>query len=141
VTIEPYRGVLPRIHPEAFVHAAATLIGDIEIGPKSSIWPATVLRGDDGPIRIGAETSIQDGSVVHMTTGLSRTTIGDRVQIGSDTTLVAPVEIGDDAYVATATTVRHDVEPGALAFNPKPDQRRPGWVEGFRKRKQAEKKR
>ena len=69
-----------------------------------------------------------------------RTVIGDRVQIGSDSQLVAPVTIADDAYVATGTTVRHDVEAGALAFNPRPDQRRAGWVEGFRKRKSAARK-
>ena len=79
---EPYRGVSPRVDPAAFVHQAATLIGDVEIGPRASIWPGAVLRGDDGPIRIGAETSIQDGSVVHMTSGLSRTTVGQRVTVG-----------------------------------------------------------
>ena len=61
----------------------------------------------------------------------------NRSGIGSDSQLVAPITIADDAYVATGTTVRHDVEPGALAFNPRPDQRRPGWVEGFRKRKSS----
>jgi bifunctional UDP-N-acetylglucosamine pyrophosphorylase/glucosamine-1-phosphate N-acetyltransferase len=61
--------------------------------------------------------------------------IGERVQVGSDTTLVAPVRIGDDAYIATATTVRDDVSEGALAFNPRQQRERAGWVAGFRARK------
>lgn len=72
----------PRVAAGAFVHAAATVIGDVEVGARSSIWPAVVLRGDDGPIRIGAETSIQDGSVVHMTSGLSEVSVGARVTVG-----------------------------------------------------------
>ena len=48
----------PRIHPDAFVHPDAVVIGDVEIGPDSSIWPCAVLRGDNGGIRIGARTSI-----------------------------------------------------------------------------------
>ena len=58
--------------------------------------------------------------------------IGERVQVGSDTTLVAPVTIGDDAYIATATTVRRDVSRGALAFNTREQRERAGWVAQFR---------
>jgi carbonic anhydrase/acetyltransferase-like protein (isoleucine patch superfamily) len=58
------------------------VIGDVVIGPRSSIWPTVVLRGDDAPIRIGTETSIQDGSVLHTTTDLSECIVGDRVTVG-----------------------------------------------------------
>jgi len=63
--------------------------------------------------------------------------IGERVQVGSDCTLVAPVTIADDAYIATATTVRRDVSAGALALNPRTQEERPGWVSAFRARKTA----
>jgi carbonic anhydrase/acetyltransferase-like protein (isoleucine patch superfamily) len=65
--LEPFEGRMPRIHETAFVHPSATLIGDVEIGPESSVWPGAVLRGDLGPIRVGAKTSIQDNAVIHAT--------------------------------------------------------------------------
>src|SRR5271168_4084359 len=55
----------PDIHPEAFVHPDAVVIGAVTIGARSSVWPCAVLRGDYGQIRIGEETSIQDGTVIH----------------------------------------------------------------------------
>jgi gamma-carbonic anhydrase len=85
--LEPYKQHHPVVHPTAFVHSAATVIGDVVIDEEASIWPGAVLRGDDGAIRIGARTSIQDGSVVHMTKGLSVTTIGARVTVGHNVIL------------------------------------------------------
>lgn len=58
-------GQAPRIDPTAWVHPDATVIGDVEIGPQSSIWPGAVLRGDFGAIRVGARTSVQDNAVLH----------------------------------------------------------------------------
>src|SRR6478672_9972440 len=52
--------LVPRIHPDAFVHPEAVIIGDVEIGALSSVWPGAVLRGDDGDILVGERTSIQD---------------------------------------------------------------------------------
>ncbi len=80
--LERFEGHHPQVHPAAFVHAAATIIGEVTVGSESSVWPGAVLRGDDGPIRIGAQSSVQDGSVLHNTEGLSVTTVGDRVTIG-----------------------------------------------------------
>lgn len=80
--LEAYGSHEPTIHPQAYVHEDATLIGRVEVGPSSSVWPAAVLRGDDGAIRIGSHTSIQDGSVVHMTEGLSEVSVGDKVTVG-----------------------------------------------------------
>ncbi|MCC6434145.1 MAG: gamma carbonic anhydrase family protein [Acidimicrobiales bacterium] len=71
----------PRIHPDAFVHPDATVIGDVVLGAFSSVWPSAVLRGDDGPITIGERTSIQDGVVVH-TWEENPTTIGSNVVVG-----------------------------------------------------------
>ena len=56
---------VPEIHPEAFVAPDAVVIGNVTIGPEASIWPGAVLRGDHGTINIGAQTSIQDGTVIH----------------------------------------------------------------------------
>ena len=64
-----YRGKRPKVDPSAFVAPNAVLIGDVEVGPSSSIWFGAVLRGDNGPIRIGARTSIQDNAVVHVSEG------------------------------------------------------------------------
>ncbi len=85
--LERYKEHTPRVDPAAYVHEDATLIGDVEVGPEASIWPGAVLRGDDGAIRIGARTSIQDGSVVHTTKGLSTTRVGDRVTVGHNVIL------------------------------------------------------
>ncbi len=73
----------PKIHPSAFIHPEAVIIGDVEIGEDSSVWPCAVLRADDlsSKIVIGARTSIQDGTVVHVTDGLD-TVIGDECVIG-----------------------------------------------------------
>jgi len=54
-----YRGKTPKVDPSAFIAPTAVLIGDVEVGPESSIWFGAVLRGDNGPIRVGARTSIQ----------------------------------------------------------------------------------
>ncbi len=77
--IVEYRGKRPKIHPSAFVAPTAVLIGDVEVGEESSIWFGAVLRGDNGPIRIGARTSIQDNAVLHVT---NLTQIDDDVTIG-----------------------------------------------------------
>jgi carbonic anhydrase/acetyltransferase-like protein (isoleucine patch superfamily) len=65
--ILPYRNILPRIHPSAFIAPNAVVIGDVEIGADANIWFNVVIRGDDAPIRIGAGANIQDGTVVHVT--------------------------------------------------------------------------
>ena len=71
----------PRIHPEAYIHPEAVLIGEVLIGPGSSVWPGVVIRADNGPIVIGARTSVQDGAVVH-TQSTNQTRIGDDCVIG-----------------------------------------------------------
>ena len=73
--------VAPRIDPTAFVHPDAVLIGDVTIGPASSVWPGVVLRGDGMPITVGARTSVQDGAVIHCTEALA-TAVGDDCTIG-----------------------------------------------------------
>jgi bifunctional UDP-N-acetylglucosamine pyrophosphorylase/glucosamine-1-phosphate N-acetyltransferase len=136
--VGPFAQLRPGTHLHENVH-----IGNFVEVKKSEIGAGTKANhlAYLGDASIGRESNIGAGTITCNYDGFDkhRTEIGDRVQIGSDSQLVAPVRIGDDAYVATGTTVRHDVEPGALAFNPKPDQRRAGWVEGFRKRKRPKK--
>lgn len=132
--IGPFAHLRPGTELGSAVH-----IGNFVEVKKSRIGPGTKANhlAYLGDATIGRDTNIGAGTITCNYDGFEKhpTLIGDRVQVGSDSQLVAPVKIGDDAYVATGTTVRHDVPPGALAFNPKPDQRRDGWVEGFRSRK------
>src|SRR5580658_509146 len=80
--IRSYGGKRPRIGRGVFVAETAAVIGDVEIGDDSSVWYATTIRGDVMPIRVGARTSVQDGTVVHVTSDRFGATIGDDCTIG-----------------------------------------------------------
>ncbi len=103
----------PRIDPGAFVHPDAVVIGDVRIGPESSVWPAAVLRGDAGYIEVGARTSVQDGTVVH-TTEEWPTVIGSDCVIGHNAHLEG-CRVGDRCLVGSGSIVlnRAVLEPGA----------------------------
>lgn len=75
-------GNTPEIGKDSFVAPNATIIGDVVIGEKCSIWYNAVIRGDVHSIRIGNETNIQDGTIVHATYKKCGTTLGNRVSIG-----------------------------------------------------------
>ena len=77
--IRSLEGKWPMIHPTAFVSEFAYVVGDVEIGEESSVWPGAVVRADNGKITIGRFTCIQDNSVVH---GDDDVVIGDWVAIG-----------------------------------------------------------
>jgi carbonic anhydrase/acetyltransferase-like protein (isoleucine patch superfamily) len=105
---------VPQIHPNAYVHPDAVVIGSVWIGANSSVWPGAVLRGDDGEIRIGERTSIQDGCVLH-TTPMHSTVVGDDCVIGHLVHLEGcTVESG--AQVSTGSIVLHRavVRTGAI---------------------------
>lgn len=89
-----------------------------------------------GDAELGREVNVGAGTITCNYDGFRkhRTVVGDRVMIGSDSQLVAPVTLGDDAYVATGTTVMKDVPGGALVFNDKQQSTRPGWVAARRRR-------
>lgn len=100
--ILPYRGIMPKIDPTAFVAPGAVVIGDVEIGAESSIWFGCVVRGDVNKIRIGKRANIQDGTVIHVASGAQPvsatsktpregfpTLIGDDVTVGHMTLLHA----------------------------------------------------
>lgn len=105
---------IPDIHPDAYIHPDAVIIGSVTIGAESSVWPSAVIRGDDGAIIIGARTSIQDGAVLH-TTAFTPTTVGDDCVIGHLAHLEG-CHIHDGALVGSQSVVLHHaiVETGAL---------------------------
>ena len=80
--IRSFEGNRPAVDPTAFIAETATIVGDVTIGARSSIWFGAVIRGDVYHVRIGAETSIQDNTVVHVTHGEYATIVGDRVTVG-----------------------------------------------------------
>ena len=80
--VHPFAGQQPRIDADAWIAPGAQVIGDVEIGAGASIWYNVVVRGDVMPIRIGARSNIQDGSIVHVTRKLAATVIGDDVLVG-----------------------------------------------------------
>lgn len=96
----------PRIHPEAFVHPEAVIIGDVVIGALSSIWPCAVLRGDSGQIIIGEQTSIQDGTVIHCIP-TRPTSVGNRCVVGHIVHLEG-CTIEDDVLVGNGSVVLHN---------------------------------
>jgi carbonic anhydrase/acetyltransferase-like protein (isoleucine patch superfamily) len=80
--ILPYKGKWPRIAGGVFIAPNATVIGDVEIGERSSVWFNCLIRGDDHWIKIGERTNIQDGTIVHISKGSAPTTIGSDITIG-----------------------------------------------------------
>ncbi len=91
----------PRIHPTAFIHPEAVLIGDVTIGAQSSVWPGVVLRADFGQIRIGSRTSIQD------------CTIEDRCLIGSGSVTPNRAFVGRGSIVGAQALIPEDPILGA----------------------------
>lgn len=104
----------PSIDATAFVHPDAVVIGDVTIGPESSVWPGAVLRGDGGGIVIGARSSVQDNAVLH-TTPEWPTTVGDGCVLGHLVHLEG-CTIEDDVLVGNAAMVLHRsvVRSGAI---------------------------
>ena len=113
--LQAYKGVRPQVHPEAFVHPSAILIGDVTVGARASIWPGCVLRGDQGSIEIGEESSIQDGTIIHATRGLSVTRVGARVTCGHRVVLHG-CTIADDVLVGMGAVVMDLAEVGRFCI-------------------------
>ena len=96
--ILPYRGVLPTIHPSAFIAENAVIIGDVRIGPEVGIWYNCVLRGDVSYIEIGARTNIQDGTIIHESRFDGPTIVGSGVTVGHKALLHA-CEVQSDSFI------------------------------------------
>jgi len=124
--------VCPRVADPVFLAASATVIGDVTIGRDSSIWFGAVLRGDNGPIRIGDGSNIQDGAIVHshpdgevslgdhVSVGhqslLHGCTIRDRVLIGMQVCIMDGATVSDDSIVAAGSLITKGKKypPGVL---------------------------
>lgn len=113
--IKPFKGAYPKIAETAFVHEMATVIGDVHIGEHSSIWPGAVLRGDLYYIRVGRYTNIQDGSILHVTTGKYPTIVGDYVTVGHGVILHG-CTVKDRALIGMGAIVLDDAVVGEQAL-------------------------
>ncbi len=108
MTLKSLEGKSPTVDPEAFVSEAAYIIGDVVIGPQSSIWPGVVVRADSGRITIGAGSNIQDNCVVHAD---ADAVIGDNVTIGHGVVCHAR-EIGNGSLIGNGAILNDGVQLG-----------------------------
>ncbi len=128
-----YGGHSPKVHPSAFIAPTAVLIGNVEVGAESSVWFGAVLRGDNGPIRIGARTSIQDNAVLHVSEH-GQTVVDDdvtvghcavmedchikrRALIGSNAVVLGGASVGEGSLIASGSVVGEgaQIPDGVLA--------------------------
>jgi len=120
----------PKVAPTAFVSEAAYVIGDVEIGENSSIWPGAVVRGDGASIKIGNDSQIEDNCIVHagkpMVIGdgvhighgavIHCSKIGNTVLIGNNATLLDDAKIGDCCLIAAHSLVSEGMEIPSDSF-------------------------
>ncbi|NLU01862.1 MAG: gamma carbonic anhydrase family protein [Pseudomonas lundensis] len=129
MSIRPFQQHTPALGERAFVDRSAVVIGDVEIGADSSVWPLTVIRGDMHRIRIGARTSVQDGCVLHITHAGPFNPDGFPLLIGDDVTLAHKVMlhgctvgnrvlIGMGSIVMDGAVIEDDVIVGAGSLVP-----------------------
>lgn len=128
MSIRSHRGKHPKIAKGVYLDPASVVIGDVEIGEQSSIWPMTVVRGDIHHIRIGKRTSVQDNSMLHVTHAgpynpdgfpliigddvtighkvmLHGCTLGNRILVGMSATIMDGAVIKDEVVIAAGTLV------------------------------------
>ena len=110
--IRKFDGVYPKIDPSVFVSETAYIVGDVEIGPGSSVWPGAVIRGDCGKITIGKNTSIEDNCVVH---GKGDVIIGDNAIVGHGA-VVHGHRVGNFVLVGNNAVVLNDAVIGDFSI-------------------------
>jgi carbonic anhydrase/acetyltransferase-like protein (isoleucine patch superfamily) len=110
--VQEFESFVPKLHPSAWVHEGAWVIGEVELGEEVSVWPTAVLRGDMGLIRVGAFTNLQDGAVCHDTGGKSVTTVGERVTVGHRAILHG-CTVGDDCLIGMGSIVMDNAVIGS----------------------------
>lgn len=129
MSIRTFQGITPKLGERAFVDSSAVVLGDVEIGDDSSVWPQVAIRGDVHRIRIGARTSIQDGSVLHVTHAGPFNPDGYPLEIGDDVTVGHKVTlhgcrignrvlVGMGAIVLDGAVVEDEVIIGAGSLVP-----------------------
>jgi gamma-carbonic anhydrase len=113
--ILPFNGIFPRIAASAFIAPGAAIIGNVEIGENANIWFGCVLRGDVAALVVGANSNVQDGTVVHGSTGKPPTHIGANVTIGH-MALIHACRLEDGSFVGMKACVSDGavVESGAM---------------------------
>jgi len=113
--IQPFGGHTPQLAPGSWAHESAVLIGEVHLAPGASVWPTAVLRGDMGPIRVGRDSNIQDGTICHDTTDLSQTVVGERVTVGHRVILHG-CHIEDECLIGMGAVVMDNVVVGRGSF-------------------------
>lgn len=112
---EAFDGVEPKLGEKVFIHSTAAIIGQVILGDRVNIWPQVTLRGDEGMIKIGEDSNIQDGSTIHMTGGYSETMIGARVTVGH-MCLLHGCTVGDDCLIGMGTILLDNCEIGSGSY-------------------------
>ena len=110
--ILPVHGIMPTIGPDCFVADNATIVGDVVLGRGCTVWFGAVVRGDVNSIRLGDETNVQDGAVLHCTFERAALTIGSRVSIGHRA-IVHGCTIHDDVLIGMGAIVMDHAVVGA----------------------------
>ena len=128
MSIRSYKDITPTIDSSVYVDDSSVLVGDIEIGEQSSIWPLVAARGDVNVIRIGQRTNVQDGSVLHVTRKsanqpegfpliigddvtvghkcmLHGCTLGNRILVGMGAIIMDGAVVQDDVFIAAGALV------------------------------------
>jgi carbonic anhydrase/acetyltransferase-like protein (isoleucine patch superfamily) len=117
--IRSFNGKTPKIHESAFISETAYIIGDVEIGENSSVWPGAVVRGDLGKVTIGKNSVIEDNCVIHSGAPsfppVADAFIGDNVIIGHGAISNA-YKIGDNVLIGMNSTILHNVEIGEYSI-------------------------
>ena len=125
-------GKVPRVHPEAYVDDSAQVVGEVEIGAGSSIWPLALVRGDQNWVRIGRHSNVQDLSVCHVDPA-HPLLIGDNVTLGHRVvvhgcTIMDNTRIGIGALVLNGAVVEEWAQVAAGALIPPGKIVPAGWL-------------
>lgn len=129
MTIRSYKGVTPSFNSSVYVDESSVLVGDIQLGDNSSVWPLVAARGDVNYIRIGERSNIQDGSVLHLSRATKSNPDGYPLIIGDDVTVGHKVMlhgcvlgnrilVGMGAIIMDNVTVEDDVIIGGGSLVP-----------------------
>ena len=104
MSLYPFEGKWPVVHPAAWVAPTAAVIGDVEIGEGASVWYGCVLRGDTNIIRVGARTNIQDGTIIHVNRMKEAALLGADVTVGH-AAIIHACTLEDGAFIGMGATV------------------------------------
>ena len=115
--IRSFEGAVPAIADSAYVDEAAVVVGDVTVGEEANVWPNATIRGDSGPIRVGARATVQDNTVLHGEVDLAenaavghggvvnQATVGEDALVGINATVLDDADVGDRAIVAAGAVV------------------------------------